>query len=191
MWKPPLIGSLLGLLAVVLVHLALFALVALVVAGLGLLGGALIEHIVPPEVTERALTLLVISFFVAFPVWFFGLLLGASAADNLVNVVLPLAGGLTLAFGWVVGGVLGALQARSGLQQRPLLLGGALGLGLNGLALLVLALLTSWAVILLLPGTLCLGPLTGMLAALLVRRFLPVKGEIKESGNEKLETSNE
>lgn len=173
MLKSTMIGSMLGLLAAVLVHLAALMVLALAVAGVGLLGGALIEHILPPEVVEGAITLVVISFFVAFPVWLFGLLLGADAANNFVTVILPLVGGLTLAFGLAVGGVVGILQARSGLQKQPLLLGGVLGLGLHGLALLILMLLTSWAVILLVPGTLCLGPLTGMMAAVLARRFLP------------------
>lgn len=165
--KQTLLGSGLGLVATVSVHLLGLLLFGLLLT-VGLKAtGAVVGDLVTPELAEAGGLLAALSIFLALPVLILG---GATAVVYIVEVLLPLTAGLILLLGLASGSLTGYYYQRPLLQERPYLFGLLLGLSLNLLALTILALLTTKWMFIMLPGYVCLGPAVGGLAVFLIRR---------------------
>jgi hypothetical protein len=168
--KETMFGTILGFVATLVVHLFSFLLLGSLLIVFGLLASWLLSGLVTPEFSEGFGIFAVL----ALPLWIFLFLLGVSSLTYLFEVFLPLAGGLVIVLGLASGGLVGCFYRQARFGKSPYRFSALIGLLVNLMSLIILALLTTSTVFQLLPGYLCLGPLVGLLTVFLMRRILPV-----------------
>jgi hypothetical protein len=169
-FKETMFGTILGFFASIIAHILGLLFFSALVLATGVIALAFLRIFMTPDLAE-ALGLLVAIF--GLPVGIFTGLMLISTGKYTVTTLLPIASGAAILLGLVTGGLSGHFHRHPIFKQRACRYGALIGLGVNLLALVLIALFTSNGMYFYLPGYLCIGPLTGILAVFFLKRALP------------------